>query len=185
MGWPEISRIVLRALGGLIAARAAFDLVTQLYTLAAYDFIGRQAGPSQGAHAGLIALYFMPSMAFLGLGLLLILVTPRLVRRFGRAEPSEQTEINIRAIENVFVAVLGLYFLADGLAEFARVVFSLAFHAYGPSGAFASIRDILADLCRIAAKVVIALGLLLRTDGACALIHRFAGGVRRLRDWPT
>ena len=185
MGWPEIARIVLRTLGVLIAARATFDIAMQLYTLAAYNFIGRQVGAAQGAHIGLMALYFLSPLAFLGLGLVLAFIAPRLVRRFSRAPQPEQVEIDLHAIENVFVAVLGFYFVADGFSELARVVFDLTFHAFSPPGVSASLRDILGDLCRMAVKVVIGLLLLLRNEGVSALVHRVVGGVRQLRGWPT
>jgi hypothetical protein len=185
MGWPEISRLVLRTLGVLITARATFEIAMQLYTLAAYDFIGHQVSTAPGAHVSLMALYFLSPLAFLGLGLMLFFVAPRLVRRFSRTQSCEQTEINIRAIENVFVAVLGLYFLADGLSELARVAFTLAFHMFSPPEVSASLHAILGDLCRMAAKIVIGLGLLLRNGSVSARIHGLVGGMRRLRSWPT
>lgn len=175
---------MLRTLGVLIAARAASDLAMQIYTLAVYDFIGRQVGAAQSAHLGLMALYVLSPLAFLGLGLALALVAPLVVQRFSRAPPPEQVEIDLHAIENVFVAVLGLYFVADGISDLARVAFNLVFHAFSPPGVSASMHDILAELCRIAFKVTIGLVLMVRNEGVRALVHRFVSRVRRLRGRP-
>lgn len=184
MGWPDIARIVIRVWGVFIAANATLSFTLQLMDFFAFDVIRRQEATSLGAYAGMIALYFLQPMIFLGLGAALIFLAPRLVRRFSRIPLPEETELDLQAIERVFISVLGLYFIADGMTYMAHVAFNLAAHVFNPPQGSFPLEGVLAFLFRMAVLVTIGMVLILRNEGVRALIHRFVGGVRQLRHWP-
>lgn len=179
MGWPEITRLLLRALGALFVAVAAYDLSIQLYTISSFDFIRHQVGESDSVHSGLLLLYFLPRAIFLALGLALLFLAPRLVQRFSHLPAIEQNELNLRAIENTLVAVLGLYFLADGMVLLARLAFDIAFFAFAPQAS----RSVGSELFAIGAKFAIGWILILRNQGVAALRHHLNDRIQRLRRW--
>jgi hypothetical protein len=91
---------------------------------------------------------------------------------------------DLRSIEVSVVAVLGLYFLADGLAELCRVSLGLGLHypTGGPPSLFLSV-DI-AFIMEALVKVIIGISLVLGRGWTVAVLRGARVWVRKMRTWP-
>lgn len=183
MRWPEISRLIIRALGVLMAANGAFSLTMQLFTIYRYDFIGRQVGTHGVSYAISMIFYFLPPLVYVIVGLALIIFSEKLVGRFSRVAGSDQAEVNLGAIENILISVVGVYFVADGVSIFARLIFDVSFGLFGRANSASM--DPYANLCAVAVKFAIGGFLIVRNNGVATLVQRLRVRVGKARDWPN
>jgi hypothetical protein len=108
-----------------------------------------------------------------------------------RADPAERGESqapvrpkDLARLEVSLVAVLGLYLVADGIAEFCRTGFGLNFR-YGVDQAL--ILSWHLDLPLVAsavARLLIGVALVLGRGGTIALLRGARAWVRKMRRWP-
>jgi len=97
---------------------------------------------------------------------------------------------DLRNIEVSLVTVMGLYFLADGFAEFFRFTFSQGLnYALDGSATLKSIwtgmtRFQVVALLQIAMKLTIAAALVLGRGATVAMLHQARHWVQKWRAWP-
>jgi len=91
---------------------------------------------------------------------------------------------DLRNIEVALVAVLGLYFIADGLAELFRWSLSLVFRFLANGSLLVAWEENIPFLVETLVKLTIGILLLLGRGGSVAMRHRAHSWVRQWRTWP-
>jgi hypothetical protein len=120
MDQRDLARLLVKITGLLIMA---YTLVLLPYHAAAtLPFLQRPNVRSDWADLGLLevaGIIIVPALIAIGVGLCLFLGSGRIVNRYlipgGQDRPIQATDL--RGVEEVAVAVLGFYFLADGLGD--------------------------------------------------------------------
>jgi hypothetical protein len=132
---------------------------------------------------------FGPFVAYTAVGLCFLWWSGRIIEKAGLAPEQGESEAlvesaDLRNIEVSLVAVLGLYFLADGLAELCRVSFGqgLRYSSSGPPSLVWS-ADI-AFVVEALVKLVIGISLVLGRGRTVAVMRGVRVWVRKLRTWP-
>ncbi len=136
----DLTRLLVRIFGLMILASAVVGLPLSIYRFVVYlsALDGARAVYSWQDVAFIGASYFGPFVAYTAVGLCFLWWSGRIIDRVSLAPERGENEAvvestDLRNIEISVVAVLGLYFVADGLAELFRVSLGLG-QRYGIDG---------------------------------------------------
>jgi hypothetical protein len=133
--------------------------------------------------------YLGPFVAYMAVGLCFLWWSGRIIERASIAPEQNESEAlvisaDLRNIEISLVAVLGLYFVADGLAELCRASLGLGlrYQIGGPPLLFWDV-DI-GSTVEALVKLIIGIWLVLGRGGTVAVLRSVRIWVRRMRTWP-
>jgi hypothetical protein len=134
----DVTRLFIKVFGLLILLRVAIDLPTTVYQyiIQTNNWDTARVAYTWPAAVMLAASYLGPIAAYVAVGLSCMWWSGRIVDQADRAPreadlPAASTDL--KNIEISLVAVIGLYFLADGFAELCRSIFSQSLN-YGSTG---------------------------------------------------
>ena len=187
----DLMRLLVRIFGLIILVSAVVGLPLSIYTFVAH------LSALDGAHAVYTwrdvafigASYFGPFVAYTAVGLCFLWWCGRIIDRASLAPEQGANEAliqstDLRNVEISLVAVLGLYFLADGFAELCRVSFGqgIRYSLSGPPSLFWSV-DI-AFIVEALVKLIIGISLVLGRGWTVAVLRGARVWVRKMRTWP-
>jgi hypothetical protein len=187
----DLTRLLVRIFGLIILVSAVVGLPLSIYgfvvQLRALD--GARAIYSWQDIAFIGAGDFGPFVAYTAVGLCFLWWSGRIIDRASLAPEQGANEAfvqstDLRNVEISLVAVLGLYFLADGFAELCRVSFGqgIRYSLSGPPSLFWSV-DI-AFIVEALVKSIIGISLVLGRGRTVAVLRGVRVWVRKLRTWP-
>jgi hypothetical protein len=185
----EITRLLIKICGLFILANALIGLPLRLnsFILALVSF-GDVHADSWQAIGLLGASYWGPFAIYVALGLGFLWRSGRIidVARVGPKPDNVEYPDDLQSIEVMLVAVLGIYFVADGLAEACRLGFTPGI-GYSVSGTATAIWIFSGNaglIAETAAKLVIGSSLFFRREGCVAIRRGIADWVQKARTWP-
>jgi hypothetical protein len=187
----DLTRLLVRIFGLIILVSAVVGLPLSIYTFVAHlsALDGARAVYTWREVAFIGASYFGPFVAYTAVGLCFLWWSGRIIDRASLATERGESEAlvestDLRSIEVSVVAVLGLYFLADGLAELCRVSLGLGlrYPTGGPPSLFWSV-DI-AFIVEALVKLIIGISLVLGRGWTVAVLRGARVWVRKMRTWP-
>src|SRR5216684_1631777 len=188
----DLTRLLVRIFGLIILVSAVVGL-----PLSIYRFVVHLSGALDGARAiytwqdvaFIGASYFGPFVAYTAGSLCFLWWSGRIIDRASLAPERGESEApvestDLRNIEITLVAVLGLYFLADGLAELCRVSFGqgLRYSLAGRLSVFWNVE--IAFIVEALVKLIIGISLVLGRGGTVAVLRGVHLWVRKMRTWP-
>jgi hypothetical protein len=183
--------LLVRVFGVLILASAVAGLPLSIYSFTLYltALAGTQAVSSWRDVALIGASHFGPFLAYTGFGLCCLWWGGRIVDRASpepeRAEGEALVESSdLGNMEISLIAVLGLYFVADGLAELCRVGFGLG-RRYAMDGSVSLFWQLDSPfVVETLTKLIIGMSLVLGRGWTAAVLRSARVWVRRMRTWP-
>ena len=187
----DLTRLLVRVFGLLILAGAVVGLPLSIYSFTLYlNALAEAHAVSTWPDVALIgANYFGPFLAYTAVGLCFLWWGGRIIDRASLAPERAESEAllessDLRNIEISLIAVLGLYFVADGLAELCRVSFGLG-RRYAMDGSVSFFWQLDSPfLAETLIKLVIGMSLLLGRGWTAALLRGAQVWVRKMRTWP-
>jgi hypothetical protein len=187
----DLTRLLVRIFGLIILASAVVGLPLSINTFAIQLSVwdaGRAIYTWQDV-AFVGVSYFGPFVAYTAVGLCFLWWSGRITERASLAPEQGESDAlvestDLRNIEISLVAVLGLYFLADGLAELCRVSLRLGlrYPIGGPPSLFWSVDIVF--IVEALVKLIIGISLVLGRGGTVAVLRGIRVWVRKLRTWP-
>jgi hypothetical protein len=187
----DLTRLFVKVFGLIILLTAVVGLPAEINAFIVRLVVFNATSPidTWQALALLGGIHFGPSAVYAAIGLGFLCWSGRIVDRVGFAP--EQGEValspDMRNIEESLVAVLGLYFFANGVAEMCKSSFSLGLAALGdpplPPRMLLWSGEIGAAVQAVV-KLMIGILLVLGRGGSVALRRRLHAWVRRWRAWP-
>jgi hypothetical protein len=187
----DLTLLLVRIFGLIILASAVVALPLSIYRFTVYltALDGARAVYTWQDVAFIGASYFGPFVAYTAVGLCFLWWGGRIIDRASLAPERGESEAlvestDLRNIEIGVVAVLGLYFVADGLAELCRVSLGLGlrYPIGGPPSLFWSV-DI-AFIVEALVKLIIGISLVLGRGWTVAVLRGARVWVRKMRTWP-
>jgi hypothetical protein len=187
----DLTRLLVRIFGLIILASAVVGLPLSIYRFVVYlsALDGARAVYSWQDVAFIGASYFGPFVAYTAVGLCFLWWSGRIIDRASLAPERGENEAvvestDLRNIEISVVAVLGLYFVADGLAELCRVSLGLR-QRYGIDGSLSLFWHVdLPFFAEALVKLIIGISLVLGRGGTVAVLRGARVWVRKMRTWP-
>lgn len=187
----DLTRLLVRIFGLIIVANAAIGLPLSIYRFAAYLTALNEAHAVYTRwDAALIgANYFGPFVAYAAVGLGFLWWSRPIVDKASLAPERGESEAPVESadlgnIEISVVAVLGLYFVADGLAELFRAGLVLGQY-YGIDGSRSLFwRSEFPFFAEALARMAIGISLVLSRGGTVAVLRGARVWVRKMRTWP-
>jgi hypothetical protein len=178
----DLTRLFVKFFGLFILLIA---IVPLLNNIVGFIFVLRTLDASNTAYtwqtiAFMAASLFIPLAVQVAIGLCFLRWSGRIADKVSPApEKDEIVEAaDLRNIEITLVAMLGLYFIAEGLAELCR---DLSSWIYRGSLSEIWIRSFVYTLVKLAIGVLLVLG----RGGSTAMRHRIHAWVRKWRTWPA
>ena len=195
----DLTQLFIKVFGLLILVSAAIELPSTVYRFALQMSGWETAKVAYGLPTARMvgASYLGPIAAYVVVGLSFLWWSGRIVDRTSQTPDENDTPLALTDLHNVEVsllAVIGLYFLADGVAELCRWIFSQGLN-YGLGGSptpvplwtsltlWGSVREI-PWIMQALVKLTIGVSLVLGRGGAAALLRRSRAWVRKWRTWP-
>jgi hypothetical protein len=187
----DLTRLLVRLFGLIILASAVVGLPLSIYRFTLYltALDGARAVYTWQDVAFIAASSFGPFLAYSAIGLCFlwwggdIIDWASLTPEQGESEALVEST-DLRNIEISVVAVLGLYFVADGLAELCRVSLGLG-QRYGVDGSLSLFWHVdLPFFAEALARLVIGISLVLGRGGTVAALRGARLWVRKMRTWP-
>jgi hypothetical protein len=187
----DLTRLLVGVFGLLILASAVVGLPLNIYSFT-YNMIALN-GPRSVHSWQEVALigvsHFGPFLAYTVLGLCLLWWSGRIVDRVSPApEPAESEAMlessDLRNIEIGLIAVVGLYFVADGFADLCSASFGLG-RRYMTDGTVALFWQLDSPFFAGALlKLIIGISLILGRGRTAAVLRGARIWVRKMRTWP-
>lgn len=187
----DLTRLLVRVFGLLLLASAVVGLPLSIYSFTLYlaALAGNHAISTWQDVALIAASHFGPFLAYTAAGLCLLWWAGRIVDRASLALERGDSEALVESsdlgnIEISLIAVVGLYFVADGLAELCRVSFGLG-RRYAMDGSVSLFwqRDS-PFLVETLIKLIIGISLVLGRGWTAAVLRGARVWVRKMRAWP-
>jgi hypothetical protein len=178
----DLTRLFVKFFGLFILLIA---IVPLLNNIVGFIFVLRTLDASNTVYtwqtvALMVAGLFIPLAVQFATGLCFIRWSDRIADKISPA--SEKGEVveaaDLRNIEITLVAVLGLYFITEGLAELCR---DLCSWIYRSSLSEIWIRSFVYTLVKLAIGILLVLG----RGGSTAMRHRIHAWVQKWRTWPA
>jgi hypothetical protein len=168
----DLTRLLVRIFGLIILASAVVGLPLSIYRFTVYltALDGARAVYTWQDVAFIGASCFVPFLAYTAVGLCFLWWGGRVIDRASLTPERGESEAlvestDLRNIEISVVAVLGLYFVADGLAELCRVSLGLG-QRYGTDGSLSLLWHVdLPFFAEALARLVIGISLVLGRGG--------------------
>src|SRR5258708_1029053 len=187
----DLTRFLIRIFGLIILASPLVGLPLSIYSFVVYlrALDGARAVYSWQDVAFIGASSFGPFGAYTAVGLCFLWWSGRIIDRASLAPERGENEAvvestDLRNIEISVVAVLGLYFVADGLAELCRVSLGLG-QRYGIDGSLSLFWHVdLPFFAEALVKLIIGISLVLGRGGTVAVLRGARVWVRKMRTWP-
>jgi hypothetical protein len=133
--------------------------------------------------------HFGPFVVYMAVGLCFLWWSGRIIDRVGFAPERGETEAlaessDLRNMEISLVAVVGLYFLADGLAELCRVSLgeAIRYPLVGSPSLFWNVE--IGFIVEALVKIIVGILLVLGRGGTVAVLRSARVWVRKMRTWP-
>ena len=191
----DITRLFIRVFGLLILPSTAAGLPSTIYgfELQMRAWVAARVVYDLPSLLRAIAYQFGPTAIYAALGLGFMWCSGRIVDRTSQAPQEDSLPVapaDLKNIEVSLVAVIGLYFLADGSSEFCRFAFSQGFtRSLDGSTALKSIWTSvtgyeIALFLQIMVKLAIGVALVLGRGATIAALHRSRRWVQTWRAWP-
>lgn len=191
----DFARLVIKALGLLILLSTAMSLPFAVY---GFELQMKAWAAARVVHdlpslVMAVTYQFGPIAIYAALGLGFLWWSRRIVDRASLAPQDDGLPVasaDLKNIEVSLVTVIGLYFLADGFAEFCRFAFSQGFHyALGGSAMLKSVWTGMtgfevSTLLQIMVKLTIGAALVLGRGATVAMLHQARHWVQKWRAWP-
>jgi hypothetical protein len=179
----DLMRLFVRLLGLMLLVSVVFDVQLSIRILMqALDPAGI-AYQVQGMFFRVVGniVAFVP---YIGVGICFLWFSGRVVDSASLAPGEAVESSDLRNMEIVLAAVLGLYLLAEGLAELCRLLIESVGHLL--QGHQPSVIWGMQSIFAVQALVKLAIGslLVLRRGGLVAVLHRVQAWVRKWRAWP-
>jgi hypothetical protein len=181
----DLTRLFVKFFGLIILLSA---VIPQLISIIAFIVLVIDTRSLQPQSWRLAAAFFGASAIKAAVGLCIIWWSGRIVDMAGLApEKDEIVEApDLRNIEIILIAVLGLYFIADGFAELC--IWSLT-EGFGYSASRSLPEMVTMDwniraLVAVLVELIIGILLVLGRGGIVAARHRIHAWVRKWRTWP-
>jgi hypothetical protein len=187
----DLTRLLVRVFGVLILASAVAGLPLGIYSFTLYltALAGTHAGSTWPDAALIGAIHFGPFLAYTIFGLGCLWWGGRIVDRAGLEPERGESEALVASsdlgnLEISLVAVLGLYFVADGLAELCRLGFGLG-RQYAIDGSVSLFWHLDSPfVVETLIKLIIGMSLVLGRGWTAAVLRGARVWVRRMRTWP-
>jgi hypothetical protein len=188
----DLTRLLVRIFGLFILVGAVAGLPASIYGFATQVSFWNEARVIHTwRDAAVVAvMYFGPFVAYTAVGLCFLWWSGRIIDKASLApEPGENeapvVSTDLRNIEISLVAVLGLYFLADGLAELCRAGLGPGLrYQIGSPPSFYWYADI-PFIVDALVKLIIGSLLVLGRGGTVAVLRGVRVWVRKMRTWPN
>ena len=187
----DLTRSLVRVFGLIILVIAVVGLPLSIYRFVVHLSVldATRAVYTWRDVAFIGVSYFGPFVAYTAVGLCFLWWSGRIIDKASLATERGESEAlvestDLRNIEISLVAVLGLYFLADGVAELCRVGLSLGlrYPISGRPSLFSSV-DI-AFIGEALLRLVIGISLVLGRGWTVAALRGARVWVRKMRTWP-
>jgi hypothetical protein len=187
----DLTRLLVRVFGLLILAGSVVGLPLSIYSFTLYlnALAGVHAVSTWPDVALIGANYFGPFLAYTAVGLCFLWWGGRIIGRASLAPERAESEALLESsdlgnIEISLIAVLGLYFVADGLAELCRVSFGLD-RRYATDGTVSLFWQLDSPFFAEAMlKLIIGISLVLGRGRTAAVLRGVRIWVRKMRTWP-
>jgi len=191
----DLTRLFIKVFGLLILLSTAISLPSTIYgfELQMKAWVAARVVYDLPSLVMAVTDQFGPIAIYAALGLSFMWWSGRIVDRAGQAPQDDGLPVasaDLKNIEVSLVAVIGLYFLADGFAELCRFTFSQGF-IYGLDGS-ATLKSIwtgmtgfqVSALLQIMVKLTIGAALVLGRGATVAMLHQARYWVQKWRAWP-
>jgi hypothetical protein len=187
----DLTRLLVRIFGLLILAGAVVGLPLSIYSFSLYltALAGTHTVHSWQDAALIGVSHFGPFLAYTAVGLCLLWWSGGIVDRASLAPERSESESlvvtsDLRNIEISLIAVLGLYFVADGLAELCRGTFGLG-RRYAMDGSVSLFWQLDSPfVVETLIKLIIGISLVLGRGWTTAVLRSARAWVRKMRTWP-
>ena len=191
----DLTRLFIKVFGLLILLSTAISLPSTIYAfeLQMQSWIVARVVYDLPSLVMAAAYWFGPIAIYAALGLSFMWWSGRIVDRASQAPQDDGSPLapaDLKNIEVSLVTVIGLYFLADGFAEFCRFTFSQGFnHALDGSVTLKSIWTGITGfqvsaLLQIMVKLMIGAALVLGRGATVAILRQARYWVKKWRAWP-
>jgi hypothetical protein len=187
----DLTRVLVKVFGLLILVSAVAGLPWIINAFAVTLSVWNTAGATQTwQDVAVIAVrYLGPFVGYAALGLCLLWWSSRIIDRAGLApEPGENdapvASSDLRNVEISLVAVLGLYFVADGFADLCRAGLGLGLHYRAGASPTLFWNVDIAFVVGALLKLIIGIWLVLGRGGTVAVMRGARIWVGKMRTWP-
>jgi hypothetical protein len=174
MSQTDLSRVLVKVAGLLLSVYALALLPYQ--ALSAVAIVHTDAAEwSTGQQSLAVAVTVTPTVINLALGLILFWCGGRIVNRHLPIEKEDRNTMasSLRGLEDVAIAVVGAYLLADGLGRLVPEIGELVSFANALPRRWAAIPlAAILGLLGVAVQLAVGVGLMLRSDYVVAVRHR-------------
>ncbi len=191
----DLTRLFIKVFGLLILMSTAITLPSTIYgfELQMKAWVAARVVYDLPSLVMASIYQFGPIAIYTALGLSFMWWSGRIVDRAGQAPQDDRLPMasaDLKNIEVSLVAVIGLYFLADGVAELCRFAFSQGFN-YALDGS-ATLKSIwtgmtgleVSALLQIMVKLTVGAALVLGRGATVAMLHQVRHWVQKWRAWP-
>jgi hypothetical protein len=187
----DLTRLLVRTFGLIILASAVVGLPLSIYSFSLYLTALDAAHAVHTWHdfALIGASHFGPFLAYTAVGLCLLWWGGRIVDRVSLAPERGESDALVESsdlgnMEISLIAVVGLYFVADGLAELCRVSFGLG-RRYATDGSVSFFWQLDSPFfVEALIKLIIGISLVLGRGWTAAVLRGARVWVRKMRTWP-
>lgn len=185
----DLRRLLVRVFGVLILASAVAGLPLGIYSFTLYlnALAGTHAVSTWRGVALIGASHFGPFLAYTSFGPCCLWWGGRIVDRASLERGESEALVESSDLGNMeisLIAVLGLYFVADGLAELCRVGFGLG-RQYAIDGSVSLFWQLDSPfLVEALIKLIIGMSLVLGRGWTAAVLRSSRVWVRKMRTWP-
>jgi hypothetical protein len=191
----DLTRLLIRVFGLLLLLSTAANLPSTIYGFELQMKMWAAARVVSDLPSLLVAVtyQFGPAAIYAALGLSFMWWSGRIVDRASQVPQDDRLPLastDLKNIEVSLVAVIGLYFLADGFAELCRFAFSQGFiYSLDGSAALKSVWTAMtgfqvSTLLQILVKLTIGAALVLGRGATIAALHQARHWVQTWRAWP-
>jgi hypothetical protein len=191
----DLTRLLIRVFGLLLLLSTAANLPSTIYGFELQMKMWAAARVVSDLPSLLVAVtyQFGPAAIYAALGLIFMWWSGRIVDRASQVPQNDRLPVastDLKNIEVSLVAVIGLYFLADGFAELCRFAFSQGLiYSLDGSAALKSVWTAMtgfqvSTLLQILVKLTIGAALVLGRGATIAALHRARHWVQTWRAWP-
>ena len=191
----DLTRLFIKVFGLLILLSTAISLPSTIYgfELQMKAWVAARVVYDLPSLVMAVAYWFGPIAIYAALGLSFMWWSRRLVDRASQAPQDDGLPVasaDLKNIEVSLVTVIGLYFLADGIAELCQFTFSQGFY-YALDGS-ATLKSIwtgmtgfqVSALLQIMVKLTIGAALVLGRGATVAMLHQARDWIQKWRAWP-
>jgi hypothetical protein len=191
----DVARLLIRTFGLLILSSTAVSLPSTIFGFEwqMQGWVAAKVVYDLPSFVMAVTSWFGPIAIYAALGVSFVWWSGRILDRAGQAPQDDglpAASADLKNIELSLIAVIGLYFLADGLAELCRFALSQGI-IYEPDGS-SGLKSIwqgmtrfeVSKLLQIAVKLAIGAALVLGRGGTLAMLRQARHWVRKWRAWP-